>query len=64
LTDFFDAEAMVDTAGRVLEAPAEYRPLGKVGVATVRDRYSLEVCLPQHLRLHQNACSARRANSA
>jgi glycosyltransferase involved in cell wall biosynthesis len=54
LCDFFDVDAWAETANRVLDAPGEYRPLGAAGVEMVRERYSLEVCLPQMLRLYQD----------
>ncbi len=60
LTDFFDVEAMADLAGKVLDAPEEYKPLGRAGVELVRERYSLEVCLPRMLALYEDAFYARR----
>jgi glycosyltransferase involved in cell wall biosynthesis len=53
LTDFFDAAALADTAGRVLDDPAAYRPLGESGAELVRRQYSLDVCVPQHLALYR-----------
>ena len=59
LTDFFDAEALADRASDVLDHPADYRELGRNGVAMVREKYSLDVCLPQILGLYEDALSAR-----
>lgn len=56
LVDFFDAEEMAATADRVLNDPAEYRHLGQAGTEMIRDRYSLDVCLPQMLELYENVC--------
>ena len=53
LTDFFDAEAMADAAGRVLDAPGDYRELGRRGVEMIRSDYSLDVCLPRILDLYR-----------
>ena len=53
LTDFFDAEAFADAAGRVLDAPGEYRELGRNAVAMIRSEYSLDVCLPRILELYR-----------
>ena len=55
LVDFFDIDAMVQTANRVLDAPCEYAHLGPAGVELIREKYSLEVCLPQVLEMFQDA---------
>ncbi len=55
LTDFFDVEALAERANRVLDDPAAYRPLGEAGVRLIRERYSLEVCLPRMLALYEDA---------
>jgi glycosyltransferase involved in cell wall biosynthesis len=60
LADFFDVEGLADLAGRVLDAPHDYKPLGRAGVEMIRERYSLEVCLPQMLALFEEAYHARR----
>jgi glycosyltransferase involved in cell wall biosynthesis len=60
LADFFDVDGFADAAGRVLDAPQEYRPLGRAGVELVRERYSLDVCLPQMLALYREAVSSYR----
>ena len=61
LADFFDLEALVDTSCRVLDAPADYKHLGRAGVEMIRERYGLDVCLPQMLKLYQDAVAAYRA---
>jgi glycosyltransferase involved in cell wall biosynthesis len=60
LTDFFNVEAMADTAGKVLDAPGDYRHLGERGVEMIRERYSLDVCLPRMLHLYEDALAAYR----
>src|SRR5262249_48762184 len=55
LTDFFDVEGLADAAGRVLDAPQEYKPMGQAGVEMIRERYSLEVCLRRMLDLYEDA---------
>jgi glycosyltransferase involved in cell wall biosynthesis len=60
LVDFFDAEGLADQAGRVLDAPEQFRPLGQAGVEMIRERYSLDVCLPRMLALYEDAYHARR----
>jgi glycosyltransferase involved in cell wall biosynthesis len=47
LHDFFDYEGMAERADRVLSDPGQYAPLGAAGAALVKERYSLDVCLPQ-----------------
>lgn len=59
LVDFFDVEGFAAQACRVLDDPASFRPLGQAGVEMIRDRYSLEVCLPRMLDLYEEACHAR-----
>jgi glycosyltransferase involved in cell wall biosynthesis len=60
LADFFDVDGMADQAGKVLDAPQDYKPLGRVGVDLIRERYSLDVCLPRMLALYEDAFYARR----
>ncbi len=55
LADFFDVEGFAETANRVLDAPREFKHLGAAGAAMVRERYSLEVCLPRMLELYREA---------
>ena len=45
---------------KLLNAPAEYKPLGAAGVEMIRSRYSLDVCLPQMLGLYERAADAYR----
>jgi glycosyltransferase involved in cell wall biosynthesis len=54
LAEFFDIEGMVEKAERVLASPQTYRPLGQAGVALIRERYSLDICLPQMLALYES----------
>jgi glycosyltransferase involved in cell wall biosynthesis len=62
LVDFFDVEGFADLAGRVLDAPQTYKPLGQAGVKMIQDRYSLQVCLPQMLALYEDALHNYREN--
>jgi glycosyltransferase involved in cell wall biosynthesis len=63
LCDFFDVDGMVETAGRALDDAAAFRDLGQAGVELIRRRYSLEVCLPQMLRLYHDALERPSASS-
>jgi glycosyltransferase involved in cell wall biosynthesis len=52
LTNFFDIEAMTMAVDRILRDPERFRPLGAAGQALIRERYSMDVCLPQMLELY------------
>jgi glycosyltransferase involved in cell wall biosynthesis len=62
LVDFFDVEGMAAWADKVLQSPQDYKHLGRAGVAMIRERYSLNVCLPQMLALYEEALSGRRGD--
>ena len=64
LTDFFDVERLAETANQILDDSQQYRPLGEAAAAIIRDRYSLDVCLPQMLALYEDAVHARREGKA
>jgi glycosyltransferase involved in cell wall biosynthesis len=53
LTDFFDIEKMADRVEEVLAHPSDYKHLGQAGIEMIRNKYSLEVCLPQMLALYE-----------
>jgi glycosyltransferase involved in cell wall biosynthesis len=55
LADFFDVDGLADRAGEVLDAPQDYKHLGRAGVELIRERYSLDVCLPRMLALYEDA---------
>jgi glycosyltransferase involved in cell wall biosynthesis len=64
LVDFFDIEAMCQTACEVLDSPGDYDHLGSAGVGLIGDRYSLEVCLPVLRSLyHAEVTSGPRSTS-
>ncbi len=60
LADFFDVDGMVEQALEVLDHPERYRHLGAAGVEMIREKYSLEVCLPKMLELYEAAQAAPR----
>ncbi|HVX16306.1 MAG TPA: glycosyltransferase [Pirellulales bacterium] len=60
LTDFFDSERMADVAEAVLDHPQDYKHLGAAGAQMIRERYSLDVCLPKMLDLYEEATHTRR----
>jgi glycosyltransferase involved in cell wall biosynthesis len=60
LTDFFDVEGLANLASQVLDAPGDFKHLGRAGVEMVRQRYSLDVCLPRMLALYEDAVDSYR----
>ena len=58
LTDFFDVERMAQAASEVLDHPEDYKNLGRRGAEMIRNKYSLEVCLPQMRHLYEEAVIA------
>jgi glycosyltransferase involved in cell wall biosynthesis len=60
LVPFFDVEGFVEAANRVLDDPMAYKPLGRTGAALVREKYSLDVCLPRFLQLCEDARNTSR----
>ena len=53
LADFFDTDAFVAQALRVLDDPAAFRPPGERAAETIRERYSAGVMLPRMLALYR-----------
>jgi glycosyltransferase involved in cell wall biosynthesis len=62
LADFFDIDGFVEMANKVLDSPGEYRSLGQAGMAMIREKYSLDICLPRMLHLYEDAVQSRRGN--
>ena len=54
LVDFFDVDGFATQIERVLDSPDEFRHLGASGIAMIRERYSLEICLPRMLELYRS----------
>jgi glycosyltransferase involved in cell wall biosynthesis len=63
LADFFDVDRFVELALAVLDDPAAYRRLGQAGAAMIRERYSVDVCLPRMVELYQRAAREHRKAS-
>jgi glycosyltransferase involved in cell wall biosynthesis len=60
LVDFFDIDGLIKQAEQVLDAPRDFKHLGRTGVELIRQRYSLEVCLPRMLALYEDAVYTHR----
>ena len=63
LTDFFDAEAMADAAAEVLDNPSGFAHLGRNGTAMIREKYSVDVCLPRILELYREAIETSKVKT-
>src|SRR5262249_15480519 len=66
LADFFDIEGLADQACRVLDDTAAFRTLGQTGLEQVREKYSLDVCLPQLVDLFEQTaarCPPRKSST-
>jgi glycosyltransferase involved in cell wall biosynthesis len=59
LAEFLSPEDIADKAVSVLKDPAAFRPLGRAAEQMIEERYSLEVVLPQHIRLYERAMQKR-----
>jgi hypothetical protein len=60
LVDIFYAEKLAEFASQVLDRLADYKPLRHAGIQMIRERYSLDICLPRMLALSKDAVHARR----
>ena len=54
LFDFFDVDALVELATQLLDRRDEYRVLGQQGAAIIREKYSIDVCLPKMVALYES----------
>jgi glycosyltransferase involved in cell wall biosynthesis len=54
LFDFFDADAIAELACQLLDRRDEYRILGQQGTAIIREKYSVDVCLPKMVELYES----------
>lgn len=59
LADFFDPEDFAAKALRVLDDPGAFRPLGRAAESMIVESYSLEVTLPQMMRMYEEARQVR-----
>lgn len=57
LANFFDIDGLVEQACRVLDDPVAYSSLGRAGIELVREKYSLDVCLPQLTALFERTAA-------
>jgi glycosyltransferase involved in cell wall biosynthesis len=57
---FYDVDGLTRQALRVLDDPAQFRPLGQAGIELVDEKYSLAKKLPQMLELYQRTVAKGR----
>lgn len=54
LFDFFRPDALAELANQLLDRKEEYRVLGRQGAAIIREKYSVDVCLPKMVELYES----------
>jgi glycosyltransferase involved in cell wall biosynthesis len=54
LFDFFNTDALAELASQLLDRREEYKVLGKQGAAIIREKYSVDVCLPKMVELFES----------
>jgi glycosyltransferase involved in cell wall biosynthesis len=54
LFDFFNVDALAELTHQLLDRRDEYRVLGQQGAAIIRDKYSVDVCLPKMVELYES----------
>jgi glycosyltransferase involved in cell wall biosynthesis len=55
LADFFNPAELANKAVKALQDPAAMRPLGRAAEQTIAERYSLDVILPEMIKLYEDA---------
>jgi glycosyltransferase involved in cell wall biosynthesis len=53
LFDFFNVDALAELTSQLLDRRDEYRVLGKQGAEIIRQKYSIDVCLPKMVELYE-----------
>ncbi len=54
LFDFLDVDALAELANQLLDRKAEYQVLGRQGAELIREKYSVDVCLPRMVELFES----------
>ena len=54
LFDFFNVDALAELTSQLLDRREEYKVLGRQGAAIIKERYSVDVCLPQMVALYES----------
>ena len=59
LENFFDVDALAETALKVLADPRAYRHLGQAGEKLIREHYSLETIIPRMTAFYEEVADGR-----
>ena len=54
LCEFFDVDALVAKALKMLAAPLAYKHLQRAARESIEARYTLDACLPQMLKMYES----------
>jgi glycosyltransferase involved in cell wall biosynthesis len=54
LFDFFKPDDLAELANQLLDRKEEYKVLGRQGAAIIRERYSVDVCLPKMVEMYES----------
>jgi glycosyltransferase involved in cell wall biosynthesis len=54
LFDFFNVDALAELTNQLLDRRDEYKVLGRQGASIIKERYSVDVCLPRMVELYES----------
>jgi glycosyltransferase involved in cell wall biosynthesis len=54
LCDFFNVDALTELTNQLLDRRDEYKVLGRQGAAIIKEKYSVDVCLPKMVELYES----------
>jgi len=54
LFDFMNVDALAELANQLLDRKAEYKVLGQQGADLIREKYSVDVCLPRMVEMFES----------
>lgn len=54
LFDFFNVDALAELTNQLLDRRDEYKVLGRQATAIIREKFSVDVCLPKMVELYQS----------
>jgi len=54
LCDFFNVDALAELTNQLLDRRDEYKVLGRQGAAIIKEKYSVDVCLPKMVELYES----------
>ena len=54
LFDFFKPDDLAELTSQLLDRKDEYKALGRQGAEIIRERYSVDVCLPKMVEMYES----------